>query len=240
MYAFTHTPLGRLANAVRDNPERAEFIGYDTQWVRYLTLALSAFFAGISGGLTMISFELVSAENVSALRSGAVLLFTFIGGIGFFFGPMLGAIVGIFMTVMLSDFTKAWQLYLGVFFILIVMHAPGGLASLLMMNVRLIVHRQFARVAPLLAAMVASVLVLFIGSVTLIELLYHVLLDAGKGPLMKLFGFQIDTGASAPWLLGAAILLIGAIAFYRIKKPFRAIWDQVDADIEAIKRKAQG
>jgi branched-chain amino acid transport system permease protein len=45
MYAFTQTPLGRIVNAVRDNPERVEFIGYDTQWVRYMTLILSAFFA---------------------------------------------------------------------------------------------------------------------------------------------------------------------------------------------------
>jgi len=96
MYAFTHTPLGRMINAVRDNPERAEFIGYDTQWVRYLTLILSAFFAGIAGGLSAINFEIVTAENVSALRSGAVLLFSFIGGIGYFFGPMIGAVLGVF------------------------------------------------------------------------------------------------------------------------------------------------
>ena len=134
MYAFTQTPLGRIINAVRDNPERVEFIGYDTQWVRYLTLILSAFFAGISGGLSAINFEIVTAENVSAVRSGARPLFTFIGGVGFFFGPLIGAILGVFLTVMLSDFTKAWQLYLGVFFIVIVMYAPGGIASLLMLN----------------------------------------------------------------------------------------------------------
>lgn len=79
---------------MRDNPERVEFIGYDTQWARYLTLILSGFFAGISGGLSAINFEIVTAENVSAVRSGGVLLFTFIGGVGFFFGPMIGAIIG--------------------------------------------------------------------------------------------------------------------------------------------------
>lgn len=132
MFAFTQTPLGRILNAVRDNPERVEFIGYDTQWVRYLALILSAFFAGISGALSAINFEIVSAENVSAVRSGAVLLFTFIGGIGFFYGPMLGAIIGILMTVVLPELSKAWQLYLGLFFILMVMRAPGGVASLLL------------------------------------------------------------------------------------------------------------
>jgi len=91
-------PLGRIANAVRDNPERAEFIGYNTQRVRWLMLILSSFFAGIAGGLTAINFEIVSAENVSAVRSGGVLLAAFIGGASFFFGPILGAIVFIFFS----------------------------------------------------------------------------------------------------------------------------------------------
>lgn len=62
MYAFTHTPLGRIINAARDNPERVEFIGYNTQRVRYLTLILSGFFAGIAGALGAINFEIVTAE----------------------------------------------------------------------------------------------------------------------------------------------------------------------------------
>src|SRR5690606_38890542 len=69
MYAFTRTPLGLILNAVRNNPERAEFIGYDARRVRYLALILSAFFAGIGGGLTAINFEIVSAENVGVIRS---------------------------------------------------------------------------------------------------------------------------------------------------------------------------
>ena len=51
MFAFTRTPLGRMLNAVRDNPERVEFIGYSTQRVRYLAFMVSGFFAGIAGGL---------------------------------------------------------------------------------------------------------------------------------------------------------------------------------------------
>src|SRR5690606_31491479 len=91
MYAFSQTPLGRISNAVRDNPERAEFIGYNTQWVRFLVLVVSSFFAGISGGLAAINFEIVNAEQVSMIPSGAVLLATFIGGAMFFFGPVLCA-----------------------------------------------------------------------------------------------------------------------------------------------------
>ncbi|MFS2117682.1 branched-chain amino acid ABC transporter permease, partial [Herbaspirillum frisingense] len=129
--ALRHTPLGRILNAVRDNPERAAFIGYDPQRVRYLALILSAFFAGVSGGLSAINFEIVSAEYVGALRSGAILLFTFIGGTAYFYGPIVGGVVGVLFSSWLSAYTQAWQFYLGAFFILIVMTTPGGLASLI-------------------------------------------------------------------------------------------------------------
>lgn len=84
MYAFTQTPLGRMLNAVRDNPERVEFIGYNPQRVRYTAFIIAGFFAGISGGLGALTFEIVTAEVVGAARSGAYLLFTFLGGATFF------------------------------------------------------------------------------------------------------------------------------------------------------------
>ena len=232
MFAISHTPLGRIANAVRDNPERAEFIGYDTQRVRYLMLILSGFFAGISGALTAINFEIVSAENVSAVRSGAVLLFTFIGGIGFFFGPLLGAIVGIFLTVMLSEFTKAWQLYLGVFFILIVMYAPGGLASLIMMNVRIAAQGHLRRILPTGLGVLAAGIFGLTGLVILIEMLYHLTLESAMGTDMTLFGQQVDTAALWGWLTGGLLFLLGLFVFLMIRPRFVVAWDDVNAEIE--------
>ena len=232
MFAIAHTPLGRIANAVRDNPERAEFIGYDTQRVRYLMLILSGFFAGISGALTAINFEIVSAENVSAVRSGAVLLFTFIGGIGFFFGPLLGAIIGIFLTVMLSEFTKAWQLYLGLFFILIVMYAPGGLASLIMMNIRVAAHGHLRRILPLGLGVLAAGILGLTGLIILIEMLYHRTLESAMGTGMSLFGQPVDTAGLSGWLTGGLLFLAGLIVFLMIRPRFVSTWDDVNADIE--------
>ena len=232
MFAISQTPLGRIANAVRDNPERAEFIGYDTQRVRYLMLILSGFFAGISGGLTAINFEIVSAENVSAVRSGAVLLFTFIGGIGFFFGPMLGAIVGVFLTVMLSEFTKAWQLYLGLFFILIVMYAPGGLASLIMMNIRVAAHGYFRRILPTGLSLLLACAVGLSGLIILIELLYHRTLESAMGTEMHLFGQVVDTAAAPGWLVGLVLFLLGVAGFLSFRLRFLSVWGDVNAEIE--------
>ena len=240
MFALTQTPLGRIANAVRDNPERAEFIGYDTQRVRWLQLMLSAFFAGIAGGLSAINFEIVTAENVSLARSGSVLLFTFIGGTGVFFGPLLGAIVGIFMTVMLSEFTKAWQLYLGLFFILMVMYAPGGLASLIMANLRIVRYRKFARVAPAGLAIMASSLLALAGTIVLIEMLYHWSLESAQGTALSLFGIAVDTARAGGWIAGGALLGAGALSFLLTRAPFVRAWDQVNAEIEQLLARSHG
>jgi branched-chain amino acid transport system permease protein len=239
MYAFTQTPLGRMINAVRDNPERVEFVGYNTQWIRYLTLVLSGFFAGISGSLSAINFEMVSAENVSAILSGAVLLFTFIGGIGFFFGPMIGAVIGVFLTVMLSQFTPAWQLYLGVFFILIVMYVPGGIASLLVMNVRIARSGKFGRVFPSLAAVSAATLVASAGAVAMIEMLYHLTLNGANGPIMARLGYKIDTSSLLSWSIAAGVFMLGALALLQVRKTFLHTWGEVNTEIEEQTRRAQ-
>ncbi len=148
MYAFTGTPLGRILNAVRDNPERVEFIGYNTQRVRWFAFIIAGFFAGVGGALAAINFEIVTgADSVSTIRSGGYLLFTFLGGAGFFFGPIIGAVLLVFASVLLSELSKAWLLYLGLVFLLMVMYAPGGIASLIMMNVRVVRFGLWRRLA---------------------------------------------------------------------------------------------
>ncbi len=239
MFAFTQTPLGRMINAVRDNPERAAFIGYDPQWVRYLTLMLSAFFAGISGGLTAINFEIVSAENVSALRSSVVLLFTFIGGTGFFFGPIIGAIVGVLLTMVLSGFTSAWQLYIGVFFMLIVMFAPGGMAGLLVQFACLARHGKIAALSPHLAFAGGSGLLFTAGFVLLVEMLYHLSLNAANGSIMQLCGFLIDTARVYGWLLAGGLIVAGWAAWLGTRRKFLRAWHAAQMEVEAIAQQVQ-
>ncbi|ODS98961.1 MAG: ABC transporter permease [Lautropia sp. SCN 69-89] len=232
MFAFTHTPLGRIANAVRDNPERAEFIGYNTQRVRFFVLTVSAFFAGIAGGLSAINFEIVTAENVSAIRSGGVLLATFIGGAMFFFGPILGAVIFVFFAVALSDYTKAWQFYLGVFFVAMVMYAPGGVASLLLMNLRVARHRLFGRLRDPYAGVLLSGLILLVGVVMVVEMSYHLTLNFAAGSKMRLFGFPVDSAAPEIWVLAAGVLAAGACSFEVMRRYFVREWGAVQVAIE--------
>jgi branched-chain amino acid transport system permease protein len=134
MFALTQTPLGRMANAVRDNAERARFVGYNPTRVRYTMLILSSFFAGIAGGLAVINYELVTAESLGVVASGNVLLMSFIGGVGHFFGPIIGAVLVTYLQSALSNYTLAWLLYFGLFFLVMILFAPGGIASLLALH----------------------------------------------------------------------------------------------------------
>lgn len=171
MHAFTATPLGRMANAVRDNAERVEFIGYSARTVRYFVLMVSGFFAGVSGGLSAIIFEIVAHDAVGVVRSGDALLYAVIGGIGTFTGPIVGAIAGVLLTVKLSDFTRAWPLYLGLIFIVMVMYVPHGLTGLLADLAALLRRRAsrplLAPVALVTAAVLLGACGIFVGAETL-------------------------------------------------------------------------
>ena len=238
MFAFTRTPLGRMLNAVRDNPERVAFIGYDTQRVRWFAFMISGFFAGISGGLAAINFELATAEVVSAQRSGAYLLFTFLGGSTAFFGPIIGGVLMVLATVVLSELTKAWLLYLGLAFVLMVMYAPSGVAGLILANLRL---AAFGRLRPLLrgylALAVAGALALT-GASAMVEMLYHLQLNEALGPVMKFGGVTLDAKGAAAWVGAALLFVVGTVAFELARRRFRLRWDAAQGEIEReIRRK---
>ncbi|CAJ0687897.1 hypothetical protein LMG19089_00225 [Ralstonia edaphis] len=231
MYAWTQTPLGRIANAVRDNPERVEFIGYNTQRVRFLVVILSAFFAGIAGALSCINFEIVTAENVSAVRSGSVLLAAFIGGMGSFFGPIIGAVLTVFFTVALSGITKAWLLYLGLFFVLMVMYAPGGIASLLVMHLPILRRGKLKTLLPAYGVAIVPAVVLLIALISTVEMIYAVQDDASGG-VAKLFGLTVEPTTLKPWIAAAVLWLAGAFGLRAAAGKLRAAWDNALQELQ--------
>ena len=131
MYFLTLTPLGRMANATRDNFERAQFIGYDPRMVRFIQFALSGFFAGIGGGLYAITYEIVTFDALAAPLSANALLMAYIGGTTVFGGPILGAILITLLQSGVSLLSNSWLVYVGVMFIAMVIFAPAGLAGII-------------------------------------------------------------------------------------------------------------
>jgi branched-chain amino acid transport system permease protein len=238
MYAFTRTPLGRILNAVRDNPERVEFIGYNTQHVRYLSFIIAGFFAGIAGGLASVNFEIVTAEVVGAGRSGAYLLFTFLGGATFFFGPLIGAVLMVLAFVLLSEFTKAWLLYLGLVFLFMVMFAPGGIASLIMMNLRLAAFGRLRQMWVAYVGLAVTALMALAGAAAMIEMVYHLQLNAALGPEFKFAGVHLNAESLNSWFGSAFVMLTGLGLFELARRQFVHDWDETQVFIEKeIKRR---
>ncbi|MEW6341554.1 MAG: branched-chain amino acid ABC transporter permease [Pseudomonadota bacterium] len=215
LFALSRTPFMRLANAVRDNPVRAAAIGCYPWRIRYGVVVLAAFFAGVAGTLGLINLELVSTESVGMLRSGSVLIATVIGGTASFFGPVAGAIVLTFFSVVVASATRAWLLYLGLFFIVVVIASPDGLSGWgRAQAARLAAHGWRRCVRPYLLGAFALLLWTLAG-VLAVQWAYAVQFGADNGeslqwlPWMESTGVQIDAMRTGKWLLPALCLLAG-------------------------------
>ena len=238
LYALTQTPLGRILNAVRDNPERVEFVGYNTQQVRYRAFIIAGFFAGIAGGLGAINFEIVTAEVVGPARSGSYLLFTFLGGATFFFGPIIGAILMIIAFVLLSELTKAWLLYLGLVFLFMVMYAPGGIASLIMMNLRVAKFGKLRQIWTSYLGLGLTAIVMLTGAGAMIEMVYHLQLNSALGDTVKFMGATLNAKSLDSWFGSAFVMLTGLGLFELARRQFARDWGVIQTDIEKeIKRR---
>ncbi|PDT77914.1 branched-chain amino acid ABC transporter permease [Bradyrhizobium sp. C9] len=222
MYALTRTPLGRICNAVRDNPERVEFIGYDPHVVRYLAYMFAGFFAGIAGGLTAINFEIANSAYLGATQSGLVLFSAFIGGTAYFFGPILGAILVTYLQLGLTNVTSVWQLYFGIIFIAIVMFAPGGIAGILMKHRPLIRAGTLRFVIPSYLVAAIPTLALALGIILTIETVARF----SGGDAINLFGIPFAATAPTTWVT-AAVLLVGGFLVARITwRRIAEAWDR--------------
>ena len=230
MYLLTKTPFGRLCNAVRDNQQRAEFVGYNVRKVRWLAFSLSAMFAGAAGSLHAINYEHIGFESVSLVQSGLVLFMAYIGGIGNFLGPILGAILLTYLDTMLSDITEAWVLYYGIIFVLVIAFAPQGISGII------IVHEPIIRNNPSLlkklvfpyTIFLVSIIILTVGFTSIIELIHS--LKSSKGSL-KVYWLNINNNNIFIWMLFSLIFISGILltkkCFRLVKEKWNDVLDEV-------------
>jgi branched-chain amino acid transport system permease protein len=238
MFAFTQTPLGRMANAVRDNAERVKFVGYSPNRVRYLVFCLASFFAGIAGALSTINYEIVTAENLGVAASGSVLIMAFIGGVGHFYGPIIGAALVSFLQSALSTYTKAWLLYFGLFFMVMILFAPGGIASLIAVHGPPLRHRLLARLVPSYLLAGAALAVLLAGFVGLVEMIYHLESAEELGASFSLFGIPVEAGAARPWVVTSLVFAVGLALFLAALRLVRNAWARVNVALQAAEGQA--
>ena len=139
--------FGRLTEAIRDNEERARFLGYRTLWPRAAVFGLSAVVTGIGGVMFALYSGFISPDTVHWTASGSALIMAILGGSGTSWGPIAGALVYFFLKESLDSFTTHWLSIIGVALIVITVAFPTGLAGLVPFARQLIANRREARLA---------------------------------------------------------------------------------------------
>lgn len=234
MLLLTRTPLGRMANACRDNFERAQFVGYDPRMVRFVQFSLSGFFAGIAGALYTLTYEIVTYDTVGGAMSANALLITYIGGVGVFAGPVIGAVLIVLLQSWVSLLSNSWLVYAGVLFILMVTFAPGGIGGLVMMHQPIWRAGRLGRLAGPYVRLIVPGLLVAIGFVLVIELCSFLSIGAAQGKSLTLSGMTIDPRSGTPWLTALLLLGAGGLWLRHEMRRFGAAWGAVAEEIKAL------
>ncbi|MGH1352402.1 MAG: branched-chain amino acid ABC transporter permease [Methyloligellaceae bacterium] len=247
MFWYSRTPVGRMSNAVRDNEERTEFVGYNMRYVRYMSFIASAGFAGLAGGMMAVNLEHFTESVMNAVASGQVLLHAYIGGAIFFIGPIVGAFVITLLTDLTSGYTALSPLYLGLLFIAVVLFIPYGLTGIIVMHRKAWVTGKIVRLIPAYVLMLIPLSVAFVGFVGFVET-EHFLHEAATGEVMtKVFFYEYNALPEysflpqwlshwVPRLFFFGLVVIGAIGAYLCRGIVFATWESVNGAPEGSKK----
>jgi branched-chain amino acid transport system permease protein len=121
------SPFGAVIEAVRENENRAKASGYDVTRTRLITFVLSGGFCGLAGALQALHLSIVPIEILHYDTSGVVVMIALLGGMGTFFGPMIGAAAFLLLENLVSLWTVHWQLIVGAIFMICVLFFPAGI-----------------------------------------------------------------------------------------------------------------
>jgi branched-chain amino acid transport system ATP-binding protein/branched-chain amino acid transport system permease protein len=129
LWRFHRSPAGHVLIAIRENEQRAQFIGYPTNRYKLVAFTLSATLTGLAGCLLLFNNRMTSADPISVAFSGELLAMVVIGGMRSFLGPALGALFYVIFRDYLSGLTENWLLWFGLLFVGFVLFSPTGLVG---------------------------------------------------------------------------------------------------------------
>jgi len=130
LWRIVHSPFGLHLRALRDNPQKAEYLGVRVRQLRLLAYVISAVYGGIGGAILGFRIGLADPELVHWTHSGHLVFMTVLGGFSNFFGPIVGALALTLLQDQLQSITQYWRFVLGAMLAAIVIFFPRGLAGI--------------------------------------------------------------------------------------------------------------
>ncbi|MGZ3559764.1 MAG: branched-chain amino acid ABC transporter permease, partial [Thermodesulfobacteriota bacterium] len=131
MWKIISSPFGLCLKAIRDNPEKAEYLGVSVRKYRWYAFVISAAYAAIGGALLAPAIGQVDPGLTYWTHSGTLVFMTLLGGFENFFGPLIGGVVYIFLQDKIMSLTAYWRFIFGGILAFIVIAAPGGIAGVI-------------------------------------------------------------------------------------------------------------
>jgi branched-chain amino acid transport system permease protein len=177
--------------------------------------------------LFAINYEIVTVHTVGMIPSAEVLMMTYIGGVGHFFGPILGAVLITFLQLFLANITHAWLLYFGLLFICMVLWAPNGLSGLIMLHEPVWKAGLFKRLLPAYGRAIVPLLIMLLGILFLVEINYHLSLSIDPSSPMSFFGISFRAQSVLPWAIGIALAILGFWFFRKASAGVGQAWDEI-------------
>jgi branched-chain amino acid transport system permease protein len=128
LWRVVNSAFGKTLTAIRENPERAGFIGIDVKRYELYAFMIAGAFSGLAGALITLNERSVYPDLAFWTRSTQVLLMSIVGGVYTFSGPIVGAFLLLFMDADITqNYPGIWQLFLGAVLVVILFGLPGGI-----------------------------------------------------------------------------------------------------------------
>ncbi len=132
LWRLTHSPFGRVVKAIKQNEERARFVGYDVWAAKFAMIVISAALSGLAGGLFAMAQRSAFPDVMSLHYSGYIVMMTLVGGgLVSYWGPVIGVVVFLLARDLIGAWTTSWMLWFGLLFVVLVMFRPDGIAGFL-------------------------------------------------------------------------------------------------------------
>ena len=127
LWRVVKAPFGLVLNGTWITPNRIPALGYPVYWVRVIAFLIAAVYAGIGGLLATYNTGVITPTTMQLSRMIWVLLMVILGGANYFWGPVVGTVVAVWLDVLISQVTERYNTVIGIIFVLIVLFSPTGI-----------------------------------------------------------------------------------------------------------------
>jgi len=131
LWRIVKSPFGLVLNGTRESSQRMMALGYPVYWVRVVAFLIAAVYAGIGGLLATYNTGVITPTTMQLSRMIWILLTVILGGASYFWGPVVGTIVAVWLDVLISQVTERYNTVIGIIFVLIVLFSPTGILGFL-------------------------------------------------------------------------------------------------------------